>query len=81
MKARKLFWDKYLKEDWSKYIHWWSCFQRRKNEKQKKTPESEKYVTTFSSEVGFTYQLRIASGDLSLQIECIGHQNETKVHL
>ena len=53
MKARKLFWDKYLKEDWSKYIHWWSCFQRRKNEKQKKTPESEKYVTTFSSEVGF----------------------------
>ena len=49
--------------------------------RSKKTQEREKYVTTFSSEVGFTYQLRIASDDLSLQIECIGHQNETKVHL
>ena len=37
--------------------------------------------TTFSSKVGFTYQLWIVSGDLSLQIELIGHQNETKVHL
>ena len=35
MKARKLFSEKYLMEDISKYIHWWSCFQRRKNEKQK----------------------------------------------
>ena len=35
MKARKLFWEKYLEEDLSIYIYWWSCFQRRKNEKQK----------------------------------------------
>ena len=37
------------------------------------------FITTFSSEVHFGDELRIVSGDLSLQIECIGHQNETKV--
>ena len=35
--------------------------------------------TTFSSLVHFGDEIRIASGDFSLQIECIGHQNETKV--
>ena len=38
-----------------------------------------RYFTTFSSEVHFRDELRIVSGDLSLQIECIGHQNENKV--
>ena len=37
--------------------------------------------TTFSSKVGFTDQLWIDSDDFSLEIELIGHQNETKVHL
>ena len=33
----------------------------------------------FLSEVDFGDELRIVSGDLSIQIECIGHQNKTKV--
>ena len=43
MKARKLFWEKFLGEDWSIYNHPWSCFQRRKMRIRKWTPESEKY--------------------------------------
>ena len=35
--------------------------------------------TTFSSEEHFGDELLIVSGNLSLQIECIGHQSETKV--
>ena len=44
MKARKLFWEKYLMEDWSKYIYWWSCFKGGKMRSIKWTTESEKYV-------------------------------------
>ena len=33
MKARKLFWGKYLEEDWSKYIFTNEVFFSRKNEK------------------------------------------------
>ena len=36
---------------------------------------------TFSSKVCFRHELWTVSGDLSLEIELIGHQNETKVDL
>ena len=37
--------------------------------------------TTFSSKFRFRYELWSVSGDLSLEIELIDHQNETKVDL
>ena len=40
-----------------------------------------KYDTTFSSEVGFQDQLSFLSDDFSLEIECISHQKQSKVHL
>ena len=33
------------------------------------------------SKVGSTYQIWFRSGDPSLQIECIGHQKQSEVHL
>ena len=45
MKARKLFWEKYLEEDWSKYKFTDKVvFKGRKMRSRKWTPESEKYV-------------------------------------
>ena len=45
MKARKLFWEKYLEEDWSKYKFTDEVvFKGRKMRSRKWTPESEKYV-------------------------------------
>ena len=45
MKARKFFWEKYLEEDWSKYIFTDEVvFKGEKIRSRKWTPESEKYV-------------------------------------
>ena len=45
MKERKLFWEKYLEEDWSKYIFTDEVvFKGGKMRSWKWTPESEKYV-------------------------------------
>ena len=39
------------------------------------------YATTFSSKVRYRHELWTVYGDLSLEIELIGNQNETKVDL
>ena len=45
MKAKKLFWEKYLEEDWLKYIFTDEVvFKGEKMRNRKWTPESEKYV-------------------------------------
>ena len=38
-------------------------------------------LTNFSSKVSFTDQLSFLSDDFSLEIELIGHQKQSKVHL